>query len=86
MTIDEKVNSIFKFLQLHWKLTTVLNEKTDNVKKQDFQAAIHSREKEQAIRKEIDDLGKLFDELLTSEQNPERSVATGDIMEQKPGK
>jgi hypothetical protein len=78
MTTDQKLDLLLNRFRLDFSLWEAREEKQNNVRKQDFEAAVKSREKEVAIIEQIKAHGKIIEALLTNEQNDERSVATDD--------
>ncbi len=53
MTLEEKVDILFNHLHLDGLLFQAREEKNENVRKQDFEAAVKSREKEVEIMKQL---------------------------------
>lgn len=68
MTTDEKINLLLKHISLDFQLFRVLNEKNDNVRKQDFEAALKSRALELLVKEELKSSGERIDGLLKNIQ------------------
>lgn len=69
MTTDQKVDLFLQYISLNWQLNAAVEEKNDNVRNQDFEAAVSSREKEKELRAKLNEAGKSISELVeTSKQ------------------
>jgi hypothetical protein len=76
MTVEQKLDIVLNHLKLRFELNTLIEEKNNAVKIQDFKQAVIIREQEVAKAKEYQDNAQALVDLLNSDQTPERSDAT----------
>jgi hypothetical protein len=76
MKLEQKVDTVLRYLKLRYELNDIIEQKNQAVKVQDFKQAVILREQEMAKAQEYNDNAKILVALLNEEQEDKRSVAT----------
>jgi hypothetical protein len=76
MTVEQKLDIVLNHLKLRFELNTLIEEKNNAVKIQDFKQAVIIREQEVAKAKEYQDNAQALVDLLNNGKNPEVCDAT----------